>query len=73
MFLNDFDFKIAFGVEGFRSKDLKIDPKYVKWIFRIYGKKEGKEYETILPYHRCTDKDYDDFFPIQKSSEVVLQ
>ena len=73
MFLNDFDFKIAFGVEGFRSKDLKIDPKYVKWIFRIYGKKEGKEYEQILPYHRCTDKDYDDFFPIQKSSEVVLQ
>ena len=71
--LHDHDFKIAFAVEGFRSKDLKINPKFVKWVFRIYGKKEGKEYEQILPYHRCTDEDYDSFFPIQKNSKAALQ
>ena len=71
--LNEENFKIAFAVEGFRSKDLKIDPKYVKWIFRTYGKREGKEFEKILPYHRCTDQDYAEFDDIQVNSKKVLE
>ena len=59
--LNEQNFRIAFAVEGFRTKDLKVDPKYVKWIIRTYGKKDGKEYENILPYHNCTDEDYAEF------------
>lgn len=71
--LNEENFRIAFAVEGFRSKDLKIDPKYVKWIFRTYGKKDGKEFERLLPYHRCTDEDYAEFDDIQYSSETALK
>ena len=60
-------------MEGFRDKKLKIDPKYVKWIFRLYGKEDGKEYEKILPYRRCTDSDYSEFDEIIPSSKVALE
>ena len=62
--LNERKVRMAFMIEGFRSKDLKIDPRYVKWIFRQYGKKDGKEFERLLTYHNCTDEDYDSFYPI---------
>ena len=62
--MNERNFKVAFAVEGFRTKDLKYDPRYVKWIFRLYGKKDGEEYEKILSHHKCTDEDYAGFYPI---------
>ena len=62
--MNERNFKVAFAVEGFRTKDLKYDPRYVKWIFRLYGKKNGKEVEKILSHHWCTEKDYAEFYPI---------
>ena len=63
--LYDLNFKVAFAVEGFRTKDLKVDPKYVKWFFRIFGKENDVEYEKILPYHKCTEEDYAEFLPIR--------
>ena len=34
---------MAVTVENFNSpKKQKNDPRYVKWIFRMYGKREGK-------------------------------
>ena len=71
--LNENNFRIAFAVEGARSKDLKIDPKYVKWIVRTYGKKDGKEFEKILPYHRCTNEDIAEFDDIIVSSKTLLE
>ena len=65
--MNERNFKVAFAVEGFRTKDLKYDPRYVKWIFRLYGKKNGKEVEKILPHHWCTEEDYAEFYPIVSS------
>ena len=62
--LNEADFRIAFAMEGFAERDLKIDSRYVKYIVRMYGKKNNVPYEHILPYHECTDEDYDQFYPI---------
>ena len=62
--MNERNFKVAFAVEGFRTKDLKYDPRYVKWIFRMYGKKDGIEYEKMLDHHWCNDDDYAEFYPI---------
>ena len=62
--LNQMNFKIAFAVEGFVTKDLKYDPRYVKWIFRMYGKKNDEQFERILNHHICTDEDYAEFSPI---------
>ena len=59
-------------MEGFSTKDLKYDPKYVKWIFRMYGKKDNKQFEKMLDHHICTDEDYAKFSPINKSSSKLL-
>ena len=62
--LNSLNGRIAFSFEGYRDKNIKDDPRFVKWIFRIYGRKDGKEYEHLLPYHKCTQEEYDSFYPI---------
>ena len=41
--LNSLDFRIAFAVEDFLlPKKLKNSPKYVKWLFRLFGRKDGQ-------------------------------
>ena len=40
---------------------MKDDPKYVKYLVRIFGKKEGKEYETFIPFQKCTEEDWAEF------------
>ena len=57
--INERNFRIAFAVEGFSTNDLKYDHRYVKWIFRMFGKKDGKSYEKLISHHICTDEDYD--------------
>ena len=61
--LNEVGFRFAFSVRDFRSKELKDDPRYVKYLVRMYGRKEGKEFERILPYHKCEESDWDKFPP----------
>ena len=39
--LNEKNFRIAFAIEGYFTKDLKYDPRYVKWIFRIRSTEDG--------------------------------
>ena len=56
--LNDINFRLAFSVEGYHSREMKNDPRYVKYLVRIFGIKDGKEYETFIPYHRCEEKDW---------------
>ena len=53
------EFKIAFSVEDYFSpKKLKNDPRYTKWIFRLFGKRDNVNYERTLSAHICTDEDY---------------
>ena len=61
--LNEINFRFAFSVVGYHSREIKNDPRYVKYLVRIFGKKEGKEYERLLPYRLCTDSDWDEFYP----------
>ena len=68
MNLNDINFRLAFSVEGYHSREMKNKPEYVKYLVRIFGIKEGKEYETIVPYHKCTDADWAEFPPPSKAS-----
>ena len=58
--LNDLNFRIAFNVEDFQAPhQLKDDEKYVRWVFRLYGKKDNVAFEQNLPYHKCSTEDYD--------------
>ena len=47
---------------------MKDDPRYVKYLVRIFGKKEGKEYEKFIPFHKCTDEDWAEFPPPAQAS-----
>ena len=71
--LSDKGQRFAFGVEGFLDKELKEDPRYVKGFARMYGYKNGKEYEKMISYHKCTAKDFDEFAPPAPESEDLLQ
>ena len=43
--LNERNYKFAFTVESFLNpKKQKRDPRYVKYLFRMYGQKNGKEF-----------------------------
>ena len=52
---------------------MKNDPSYVRWIFKIAGFKDNERYERLLPSHKCTDADYDEFYPINPDQAVDLQ
>ena len=57
--LNERNVRFAFTVEPvYGTKKMKNDPRYVKWIVRLSGKREGKDFERILPHYKCTDEDY---------------
>ena len=56
--LNTSGFKIAFAIEDYHTQVLKDDTRYVKWIIRLFGKKDGEYYERILDHHKCTEEDY---------------
>ena len=62
--LNARNHRVAFAFDGYLDEQLKADPRYVKWIFRVLYKKDGKFKETLLQYHKCTEEDYAEFYPI---------
>ena len=64
MNLNDINYRIAFTVEGYYDGKRKDDPRFVKFLIRLYGQKEGKSYERLVEYHECTKEDFDSFDPI---------
>ena len=70
--MNERNVRIAFAFEGFRDKELKDDPRYVRWIFRQYYKSGGEEKERLLSHHKCTDEDYAQFYEIETSKEATL-
>ena len=55
--------RFAWTIEGYGDKELKNDPRYVKPLMRMAGRKEGKIMETILDWHMCTEEDFEDFAP----------
>ena len=71
--LNDYNFRIAFSVEDqLAPHQLKDDEKYVRWVFRRYGKKDNVAFERDIPFHKCTATDYAQFYKIESSSEQKL-
>ena len=71
--LKDSDIRFAFGIEGYLDKELKDSPKYVKTFVRLVTRKDGVDSETILPYHKCTSDDFDQFAPPSADSTALIQ
>ena len=71
--LNEQNVRIAFNVEDYYAPwHFKNDENYVKWIFRMYGKKDNEFFSRNLPYHACTEEEYDEFYPIEPIYEKLL-
>ena len=71
-YLNEAKFRMAFSVEGYLDGENKNDPRYVKWFTRIIARKNGEEYEKLLPHYKCTEKDYQQFYPVAAKNEKAL-
>ena len=67
--LNEIGFKMAFSVEGYLDSEVRDDPRYVKYIVRIFGIKNGVEYQEMIPFHKCTEEDWDQFVEPAKGME----
>ena len=65
--LNEIGFRVAFTMENYLTKEPKNDPRYVKWIVRMYKKTDGVFSEDILPFHKCTWDDIKAFGPVART------
>ena len=56
--VNEMGFRVAFSVENYQTGEIINDPRYVKWIVRMYYKTDVDTYkEDILPVEVCTDEE----------------
>ena len=70
--VNEIGFRMAFTVENYLDNKLINDPRYVKWYLRMYAKRNGEWYQEMLPYHTCTQADFDSFAPLTKVTGAKL-
>ena len=70
--LNEVGMRFAWTWEGYSSRELKNDPRFVKQLVRMSGRTDGKLVETLLDYHMCTWEDLEHFAPPTLDSERVL-
>ena len=53
--LNEANFRMAFVVEGFADRKRKADPRYVKYIARLWSENRGIQSYKHIPMYECTD------------------
>ena len=71
--LNSIGFKAAFAFEtAFYDEKLLESPEFVKNIVRQITVKDYVRTEKIIPFHKCTESDYDEFYPIVASQVGTL-
>ena len=59
--LKENNLRFAFIVEGYQDEKVKDDPAYVKYLVRMFGKRDGVRYEKLLDYHKCSKEELDNF------------
>ena len=51
--LNDKNYRIAFTIESnIGPPKQKRDPRFVKYLFRLFGKRNGKYYEKVFKFSK---------------------
>ena len=67
--LNEIGWRMAFSIENMETRKQIRDPRYVKWIVRLYKKHPEGLTEQHLPFHRCTTEDLAQFYPLARSAK----
>ena len=75
--LNQINFKAAFQFTSFDYEKNQFsvldDPKFVKMIVRIFGQdQDGTFHEKTLNHHKCTDAEYEEFYPLKTDQEQAF-
>ena len=66
-------FKVAFGVNHFRTLKALDDPNYVQWQVKLTtGLNQVQGNSTYLKFHKCTPDDYKSFYPPRKSDKEIF-
>ena len=65
--LNDINFRFAFSIVGYYDRQLKNDPRYVKWLARFNRNIDGVGYQRMIGLHKCTENDLTEFYPLRKT------
>ena len=55
---NEHNFRLAWSVEDYLTGKRIDDPRYVKYLVRLFSYENGTDYERVLNYHNCTDDDF---------------
>ena len=65
---NKIGFKVAFFVQGYMDNLPKDDPNFVRWVIQLNECDACDNPTPIdLTFHKCTDEDYDSFYPPEPS------
>lgn len=71
--LDDYNFPVAFGIEGYNDGLPRNDPQYVEWFITLNVRNtEGKTEKINLKHHVCTDEDFDAMFPPSVASAGAI-
>ena len=62
--LNNINWRMAFSVENFDSREAIFETNYVKWIVRFLEKRGEEFTERRLSTHKCTAEDFKMFYPV---------
>ena len=60
-----------FVIEGYLDFETKFDPRFVKGLARLVEHKDNEHKEIIIPYHKCTSRDFE-MFPMPSSDSKAL-
>ena len=74
--MNDYDFQLAFSIESFENdhaEDLPLDPNFVEWVPYITDNNGDERSMIPVNYHRCTESDYQKFYPIDRAEISTLK
>ena len=59
------DFMLAFTLEDWLT-GVKDDPRYIQWIVHEYRMTEEGDHEfKYYPTHKCTDEEFERFYPVE--------
>ena len=74
IFFDEHNFQFAFGVSDWDDLS-KDDPELVEWvpIYHVWFEGDDEGIEIPLTFHKCTDQDWDKFYPFNEIRQVRIE
>jgi len=66
---NEMDFRIAFAVENYMTRESIDDSRFVEWDVAMVSNQDGEETRVPVDVRPCTDEDWNAFHPPAKKSK----